>query len=121
VCRRAVSAIVVLAALGATGEAKTLRWMLSNLAATRSEGLLDGAWNEGGCSNPFFDQLIKKIQVELDSEKRNELISKGLSMVKENFAYLPLHQHMVVWASRDNVELPPMGNNDFQLRYVKLK
>jgi peptide/nickel transport system substrate-binding protein len=95
--------------------------MLSNLAATRSEGLLDGAWNEGGCSNPFFDQLIKKIQVELDSEKRNELISKGLSMVKEDFAYLPLHQHMVVWASRDNVELPPMGNNDFQLRYVKLK
>jgi peptide/nickel transport system substrate-binding protein len=116
-----VSAIVVLAALGATGEAKTFRWMLSNLAATRSEGLLDGGWNEGGYSNPFLDQLIKKIQVELDSEKRNELISKGLSIVKEDFAYLPLHQHMVVWASRDNVERAPMGNNDFQLRYVKLK
>jgi peptide/nickel transport system substrate-binding protein len=95
--------------------------MLSNLAATRSEGFLDGAWNEGGYSNPSLDQLIKKIQVELDSEKRNELISKGLSIVKEDFAYLPLHQQMVVWASRDNVELAPMGNNDFQLRYVKLK
>jgi peptide/nickel transport system substrate-binding protein len=95
--------------------------MLSNLAATRSEGFLDGAWNEGGYSNPSLDQLIKKIQVELDSEKRNELISKGLSIVKEDFAYLPLHQQMVVWASRDNVELAPMGNNDFQLRYVNLK
>jgi peptide/nickel transport system substrate-binding protein len=95
--------------------------MQSNLAATRSEGFLDGAWNEGGYSNPSLDQLIKKIQVELDSEKRNELISKGLSIVKEDFAYLPLHQQMVVWASRDNVDLAPMGNNDFQLRYVKLK
>ena len=95
--------------------------MLSNLAQTRSAGFLDGAWNEGGYSNTSLDQLIKKIQVELDSEKRNELISAGLNIVKEDFAYIPLHQQIVVWASRDNVDLAPMGNNDFQLRYVKLK
>ena len=95
--------------------------MLSNLAATRSEGLVDGLYNNGGYSNPQLDQLIKKIQVELDSEKRNELISEALSIVKEDFVYIPLHQQIVVWASRDNVDLAPMGNNDFQLRYVKLK
>jgi len=95
--------------------------MLSNLAQTRSAGFLDGAWNEGGYANPSLDQLIKKIQVELDSEKRNELISAGLNIVKEDFAYIPLHQQIVIWASRDNVDLAPMGNNDFQLRYVKLK
>jgi len=27
----------------------------------------------------------------------------------------------VVWAGRDNVDLAQLGNNDFQLRYVKLK
>jgi len=95
--------------------------MLSNLAQTRSKDFRDGAWNEGGYSNPSLDELIQKIQVELDSEKRNELISKGLSIVKEDFVYIPLHQQMVVWASRDSVDLAPMGNNDFQLRYVKLK
>jgi peptide/nickel transport system substrate-binding protein len=95
--------------------------MLSNLAATRSEGLVDGLYNNGGYSNPQLDELIKKIQVELDSEKRNELISEALSIVKEDFVYIPLHQQMVVWASRDSVDLAPMGNNDFQLRYVKLK
>ena len=95
--------------------------MLSNLAATRSEGLVDGLYNNGGYSNPQLDELIKKIQVELDSEKRNELISEALRIVKEDFVYIPLHQQIVVWASRDNVDLAPMGNNDFQLRYVKLK
>ena len=95
--------------------------MLSNLAATRSEGLVDGLYSNGGYSNPQLDELIKKIQVELDSEKRNELISEALSIVKEDFVYIPLHQQIVVWASRDNVDLAPMGNNDFQLRYVKLK
>ena len=95
--------------------------MLSNLAQTRSKDFRDGAWNEGGYSNPSLDELIQKIQVELDSEKRNELISEALSIVKEDFVYIPLHQQMVVWASRDSVDLAPMGNNDFQLRYVKLK
>src|SRR5271167_4592414 len=94
--------------------------MLSNLTQTRSKDFRDGAWNEGGYSNPSLDQLIKQIEVELDGEKRNELISKALSIVKEDYAYIPLHQQIVVWASRDDVDLAPMGNNDFQLRYVKL-
>jgi peptide/nickel transport system substrate-binding protein len=95
--------------------------MLANLAATRNEGLTEGMYNNGGYTSPHLDQLIKCIQVELDSEKRNELISKALSIVKEDFAYIPLHQRVVVWATRDNVELAPMGNNDFQWRYVVLK
>jgi peptide/nickel transport system substrate-binding protein len=95
--------------------------MLSSLAATRSEDFHNGLYNNGGYSNPSLDQLIEKIQVELDSEKRNELISKALTIVKDDFLYIPLHQQIVVWASRDNVALAPMGNNALQLRYVKLK
>ena len=95
--------------------------MLTNLAATRSEGFREGLYNNGGYSNPSLDQLIEKIQVELDSERRNELISKALSIVKDDFLYIPLHQQIVVWAGRDNVDLAQLGNNDFQLRYVKLK
>jgi peptide/nickel transport system substrate-binding protein len=95
--------------------------MLSNLAQTRSADFRIGAWNEGGYSNPAVDELINGISVELDSEKRNELISKALSIVKDDFAYVPLHQQIVVWASRANVDLAQLGSNDFQLRYVKLK
>jgi len=95
--------------------------MLSNLTQTRSADFRDGAWNDGGYSNPAIDELIKKISVELDGEKRNELISQALTIVKDDFAYVPLHQQIVVWASRANVELAPLGTNDFQLRYVTLK
>jgi peptide/nickel transport system substrate-binding protein len=95
--------------------------MLANLAATRNEGLTKGTYNNGGYSNPRMDELIKGIEVELDSEKRNELISQALSIVKDDFVYVPLHQQMVVWASRSNVDLAQLGNNDFQLRYVVLK
>jgi peptide/nickel transport system substrate-binding protein len=95
--------------------------MLANLAATRNEGLTKGTYNDSGYSNSHLDELIKSIEVELDGEKRNELIGQALSLVKDDFAYLPLHQQMVVWATRSNVDLAQMGNNDFQLRYVALK
>ena len=95
--------------------------MLSNLAQTRSADFHEGAWNEGGYSNPALDGLIKQISVELDSEKRNELISQALAIVRDDFAYIPLHQQIVVWASRANVDLAPLGTDDFQLRYVRVK
>jgi peptide/nickel transport system substrate-binding protein len=95
--------------------------MLSNLAATRGEDFHNGLYNNGGYSNSSLDELVEKIQVELDGEKRNELISKALNIVKDDFVYIPLHQQTVVWAGRDNVDLAQLGNNDLQLRYVKLK
>src|SRR5882757_2592061 len=85
--------------------------MLSELASTRSGDFHEGIYNDGGYSNPSLDEVIKQIEVELDGEKRNELISKALSVVKDDFAYIPLHQQIIVWASRDNVELAPMGND----------
>lgn len=93
--------------------------MLKALAQTRSGK--DGVFNIGGYSNPQLDALDKQIQVELDNEKRNELIAQALKLLKDDYAYIPLHQQMVVWASRDNVDLVPAGNNFFQLRFVKMK
>ena len=94
---------------------------LKALAATRRPGSPDGVFNTGGYSNPQLDELITKIQVELDTEKRNELIAQALTLLKDDFAYIPLHQQVVVWATRDNVDLAQTGDNFFQLRFVKLK
>jgi peptide/nickel transport system substrate-binding protein len=95
--------------------------MLSELCSTRSGNFHEGIYNDGGYSNPALDPLIKQIESELDGKKRNALIGRALAIVKEDFAYLPLHQQIVVWATRDNIDLAEMGNNDFQLRYVKVK
>jgi peptide/nickel transport system substrate-binding protein len=92
---------------------------LKALAETRQGK--DGLFNVGNYSNPKLDELNKKIQVELDSEKRNEEITEALTLLKDDFAYIPLHQQVVVWATRANVEVAQTGDNFFQLRFVKLK
>jgi peptide/nickel transport system substrate-binding protein len=93
--------------------------MIKALCLTRKDK--NGVFNIGGYSNPALDDLAGKIQVELNQDKRNTLISQALTLIKDDYAYIPLHQQIVVWASRDNVELVPAGNNNFQLRYVTMK
>jgi peptide/nickel transport system substrate-binding protein len=93
--------------------------MIKALCLTRKDK--NGVFNTGGYSNPELDKLAGDIQVELNRDKRNTLISQALKLIKDDYAYIPLHQQIVVWATRDNVEVVPAGNNAFQLRYVKMK
>src|SRR5882757_9146902 len=90
---------------------------LKALAATRKDK--EGVFNSAGYSNPKLDALKTQIQVELDQGKRNKEISEALTLLKEDFAYIPLHQQVVVWATRDTVDLAQTGDNFFQLRFVK--
>ena len=92
---------------------------LKALAQTRKGK--EGLFNIGGYSNPKLDELIQKIQVELDQKTRNREIAEALTLLKDDFAYIPLHQQVVVWATRANVDLAQTGDNFFQLRFVKLK
>jgi peptide/nickel transport system substrate-binding protein len=92
---------------------------LKALAATRKDK--EGVFNSAGYSNPKLDALNQQIQVELDQSKRNTEIAEALNLLKEDFAFMPLHQQVVVWATRDNVDLAQTGDNFFQLRFVKLK
>jgi len=91
------------------------------VALTGTRNGLVGMYNSGGYSNPQLDDLIKQIQVELNHDKRQQLIGQALTLIKDDFADLPLHQQVVVWATRNTVELAQGGDNYFQLRYVKMK
>jgi peptide/nickel transport system substrate-binding protein len=92
---------------------------LKGLAATR--GGKFGTFNLGGYSNPELDDMIKEIQVEFDPSKRSRELAEGLKLVRDDFAYIPLHQQVVVWATRANIDLAQTGDNFFQLRFVKMK
>ncbi len=94
---------------------------LVNLAATRSDRRHTGAYNVGGYSNPALDDLIVRAGREAVGPQRTALLRAALAMVKEDMAYLPLHQPDVVWAMRDTVVAVPAGNGGFTLRDVRLK
>lgn len=95
--------------------------MLINLAASRDPALHRGEANFGGYSNPQLDALIARIEAETAGEERLKLLRSALAIVKEDIAYIPLHQQQLVWAARNNIELAQLADGSFPLRYVRLK
>lgn len=94
---------------------------LVNLAATRNPDAHRGDANFGGYSNPELDALIARIVDEADEAKRLDLLRRALALVKDDIAYIPLHQQQIVWAARNNVELVQEADGAFPLRFVKVK
>ncbi len=94
---------------------------LVNLAATRNRDAHRGDANFGGYSNPALDTLIEAIEAESDAGKRLDSLHQALALVRDDIAYIPLHQQQVVWAARNNIELVQQADGIFPLRYVRVK
>jgi peptide/nickel transport system substrate-binding protein len=70
-----------------------------------------GDSNYGRYSNKQMDALIAKIKVEGDLKKRDGIIREALLLHNKEVATLPLHQPLVPWAVRNNVDAVFTPNN----------
>jgi peptide/nickel transport system substrate-binding protein len=80
-----------------------------------------GEVNNGGYSNPALDDLIEKIGVETDQAKRNDMIHQSIEILQKDVASIPLHQQVIVWAAKKNVQLAQPADNFFPYRFVQVK
>ena len=67
--------------------------------------------NASGYSNPRVDELIEKIDREMVTYGRDAMIEEVWKIVLDDIVYIPLHHQMIVWAMRDNLDIPvyPVG------------
>ncbi|TAD89573.1 MAG: ABC transporter substrate-binding protein [Alphaproteobacteria bacterium] len=93
---------------------------LVNLAYTRGAVPNKGVFNVQGHSNPAMDRLTDAIAIETDAAKRLQMMKEALSMARDQHAVLPLHQQVILWASRSTVDLKQLSNNYFPLRLVRM-
>jgi peptide/nickel transport system substrate-binding protein len=89
---------------------------LFNLAGTRNG--VRGIFNDGGYSNPKVDDLINQMAVELDPKKRDAEIIEASKIIHDDAGFLPLHQQVVVWATRKNIDLVQLADDTFPIRFV---
>ena len=71
----------------------------------------NGDSNYGRYSNPKMDELISKIKVEVDLKKRDGYIRDALKLNNTEIGILPIHQPIVPWAMRKNVDAVFAPNN----------
>lgn len=79
-----------------------------------------GRYNPGGYNNPQVNELVAQIATELDDAKRLRMTVEALSIQKDDFAMIPLHQDPLVWGLRKGVHVPLMADNKVRLWLVTM-
>jgi peptide/nickel transport system substrate-binding protein len=80
-----------------------------------------GEVNIGGYSNTDLDGLIEKIAVETQPAKRTAMIRQSIEILQKELPTIPLHQQVIVWAAKRNVEVVQLADNYFFYRFIKMK
>ncbi len=63
-------------------------------------------WSAAGYADPRVDELIDTIGRALLTYGRDALIEEVWKAVLNDIVYLPLHHQVIVWATRDNLDVP---------------
>ncbi|MEO8103925.1 MAG: ABC transporter substrate-binding protein [Betaproteobacteria bacterium] len=83
--------------------------LLLHTSTGENTGLGDS--NYGRFSNPKMDELIARIRVEGDMRRRDGYIREALLLNNSEVGILPIHQPLVPWAMRKNVDAVFAPNN----------
>jgi peptide/nickel transport system substrate-binding protein len=80
----------------------------------------DGNYNVGRYSNPQMDALVERIKQEGDAKVRNELIERALLLSHQDVAYIPLHNQVIPWAMKKNIDMTHRADNRIDMRLVRV-
>ncbi len=94
-------------------------YSLQSLVRTVGSGG-DGEYNLGRYSNPEMDKLVDRIKIETDAAARTRLMTQALQLAKDTVAYIPLHDQVIPWAVKKNIELVHRADNRVDMRHVKI-
>ncbi|EYC52688.1 ABC transporter substrate-binding protein [Hylemonella gracilis str. Niagara R] len=94
-------------------------YSLQSLVRTVGEGG-DGNYNLGRYSNPKMDALIDKAKAEIDLNARLRLLTEALQLQNDEVAHIPLHNQVIPWAMKSNIEVVHRADNRLDWRLIKV-
>ena len=94
-------------------------YTLQSLARTKTTGG-DGNYNLGRYTHERMDYIVDRVKTETDLPVRNRLLTEGLQLHNDTVAHIPLHNQMLAWAMKKNVELVQRPDNRIDWRLIKV-
>ena len=102
---------------GAITDAQTT---LSPVLRSPDEKTGNGGFNYGRYLNPRLDALIDAAAVEMNPDKRRQLVWDALKEHNAQVHHVPLHRQMIPWAMRSNVTVVHRPDNAPNLESVRI-
>ena len=79
-----------------------------------------GVWNGTGYGTKKMDDLIAKMEVEIDLKKRDALIAEAWALAKAELIYVPIHHQVISWAMVKTMDLPIVVDDAPNFRWAKM-
>jgi peptide/nickel transport system substrate-binding protein len=74
----------------------------------------------GRYSNQRMDYLVDRIKAETDAPVRARMLTEALQLSNDTVSHIPLHDQVIPWAMKKNVELVHRADNRVDMRLVKV-
>jgi peptide/nickel transport system substrate-binding protein len=88
---------------------------------TRSVGTGgDGNYNVGRYSNTRMDYIVDRVKTETDLPVRNRLMTEGLQLSNDTVSHIPLHNQVIPWAMKKNIDLVHRADNRLDWTLIKV-
>lgn len=85
---------------GVFAGAEGAQWVLTNIYKSEAR------FNPTGYANPRVDELISQLDGVMLGYGRDALIEEAWKIVLDDIVYVPLHNQVLVWAMRENFDIP---------------
>jgi peptide/nickel transport system substrate-binding protein len=80
----------------------------------------DGNYNVGRYSNQRMDYLVDRVKAETDLQVRNRMLTEALQLQNDTVAHIPMHNQVIPWAMKKNIEVVHRADNRLDWRLIKV-
>jgi peptide/nickel transport system substrate-binding protein len=68
----------------------------------------------------MLDALVERTRKETDLKLRTQLLTKALQMQNDDVAHIPLHNQVIPWAMKKNIDVVHRADNRLDWRLIKV-
>ncbi len=94
-------------------------YSLQSLTRTVGQGG-DGNYNVGRYSNQRMDYVVDRVKAETDLPVRTRLLTEALQLQNDTVAHIPLHNQIIPWAMKKNVDVTHRADNRLDWRLINV-
>jgi peptide/nickel transport system substrate-binding protein len=95
--------------------------VIENILGCRDMSGKGGPFNLGGYCNERIQELNKKVLVETDTTKRDDMIAEAFRINHEEAGVIPLHQQALAWGVSKKIKIVQRSDNQILLYWVTME
>ena len=107
--------------LGWGGSITDAQIIMDPILHTKDAASQKGFYNYGRFTDPELDRLIDAASVEMNADRRKQMIIDAIALQTREFRHIVLHRQKLSWVARKNVVPVLTPNNIVRVEWIRIE